>query len=220
MLPNGMDIAVLVIIGVFAVLGWRKGLLRMGFRLVSLGLSLGCAWAFHPYLAELLKKTPLYERLFSSAAEQTEPAAELPGLLLGVGNAIGNAVAEYLTDLLLNGIAFLVIFLLARVAVFLLSKVLNFVASLPVLGFFNRLAGIAIGFAEGLLIVWILFAMLVTVPAFRESKPIGCSVEQSMIARDLYQNNPVLKLFMPKEDKEQGKDTETTETENGRELEE
>lgn len=219
MLPNGMDIAVLVIIGIFAVLGWRKGLVKMGFRLISLVLSLGCAWAFHPYLSELLKKTPLYESLFSSAVEQTEPAADLPGMLLGVGNAIGNRVAEYLTDLLLNGISFLLIFLLARVVIFLLSKVLHFVATLPLLGFVNRLTGVAIGFAEGLLVVWILFAMLVTVPAFRENKDLGYSIEQSIVARSLYQNNPILNAFLPEEDAKEsnGKETEMT---DGKELEE
>lgn len=221
MLPNGMDIAVLVIIGIFAVIGWKKGVVKMGFRLVSLGLSLGCAWAFHPYLSELLKKTPLYESLFSSAVKQTEPAADLPGMLLGVSNAIGNAVAGYLTELLLNGISFLLIFLLARVVVFFLSKVLNFVASLPVLGFFNRLAGIIIGFVEGLLIVWILLAVLVTVPTLRENKAIGYSVEQSVVARSLYQNNPILNAFMPEEDDETDEDKENTDwKEERKELEE
>ncbi len=213
-----MDIAVLVIIGIFAVLGWKKGMVRMGFRLISLGLSLGCAWALHPFLAELLKKTPLYESLFSSAAKQMEPAADLPGMLLGVGSAIGNTVAEYLTDLLLNGISFLLIFLLARVVVFLLGKIMNFVASLPVLGFFNRLAGTSIGFVEGLLIVWILLAVLVTVPALRENKSIGYSVEQSIVARSLYQNNPILNAFMPEEDEE--KENIDLKKEERKELEE
>lgn len=222
MLPNGMDIAVLVIIGVFVILGWKKGMVKMGFRLISLGLSLGCAWAFHPYLSEFLKKTPLYERLFSSAIKQTEPGADLPGMLLGVKNAIGNAVAGYLTELLLNGISFLFIFLLARVVVFFLSKVLNFVASLPVLGVFNRLAGITIGFVEGLLVVWILLAVLVTVPVLRESKDIGYAVEQSLVARGLYQNNPILNAFMPKEDPKQDGDMEDNdlEQEERKELEE
>lgn len=220
MLPNGMDIAIVIIIGIFAFLGWKKGMMKMGFRLLSHLASLILAWIFHPFLAEILRTTSLYESLFASALKQTETSTELPEIFSGVTSAIGNAVAGYLADLLLNGIAFLLVFLLAKVAVFLLSKVLNFVASLPILGFFNRLGGITIGLVEGLLVVWILLAILVAVPTFRENKALGYEVEQSVVARSLYLNNPILNAIMPKEEAIEDEDGEDIPINEEKELEE
>ena len=197
MLPNGMDLAVLVIIGVFAFLGWRNGLVKMGIRLVSFGLALGCAWAFHPFLADALKKTKLYQSLFSSVVKNPQSGTGLPESLQNITARTGNAVAEHVTNLLLSGLSFFLILILARVLIFLLSKVLHFVAALPVIGLVNRLAGTMIGLVEGFLIVWILMAAMVILPPLRENKSLGYMVEQSVVARSLYQHNIILHAMVP-----------------------
>ncbi len=197
MLPNGIDIAVLVIIGIFVYLGWKKGFVNMGIQLFSTALALGCAWLFHPLLANSLRETALYESLLSSAVNPAEPTAKMPGTLQELGALTGNAVAEYVAQLLLNGISFLLILIFVKLLLFFLRKFLKFVTSLPVLGIFNRLSGMAVGLIEGLLVVWILLAVLVVVPTLRENKRLGYSIEQSVIARSLYHHNFLLNAVMP-----------------------
>ncbi len=212
MRPSGLDIAIIVVIGVFIFQGWKKGLVKMGFRLLSHLASLVLAWVFHPYLSAFLQKTSLYEGLFSSVAERTDIGAQATGapgffqqMLEKSTQAVGTAVAEYFAKLLLNGISFLMILVLARVALFLAGKILHFVASLPVVGFFNRLSGMVFGLLEGLLIVCILLAVFYVVPPLRENKPLGHAIEQSVVARSLYQSNPILNILMPEEESSSGK---------------
>ncbi len=207
MRPSGFDIAILFLIGVFGFLGWRKGLVKTGFRLLSHLASLALAWMLHPYLAAWLKETPFYESLFTSAAEQaslgtktTEGAGLFQQMLEKGTAAAGTAVAEYFAGLLVNGISFFLILFLARVALLFLGKVLHLVASLPILGFVNRLAGLAVGILEGLLIVCVLLAVLYIVPSLRENKPMSYAIEQSVLTRNLYQSNPILQILMPEED--------------------
>ncbi len=198
MLPNGLDIAVFVIIGVFVFLGWKSGIVKMGIRLASFGLALICAWMFHPFLADFLRTTSLYNTIFSSLGGQGTAGAEA-GSLQEMATTAGNTAAEYGTNLLLNGISFLVILIAAKILIYFLGKLLHFVASLPVLGFINRLGGMLVGLLEGLLIVWIVMAIMVVIPSLREDKKMGYAVEQSIVARSLYHNNLVLKAFMPEE---------------------
>lgn len=205
MIPNWTDIAVLAIVGVFVFAGWKNGLVKMGFRLLSFAVSIGLAWLLHPYLAEFLQTTPLYESLFSAAADQAGQGTAMPETFLGLGTLVGNAVTEYFAKLLLNGISFLLILVLARVLLFFARKILNFVASLPVIGFFNRGLGMAMGLLEGLLVVYILLAVLAVVPHLRENKPLGYAIEQSAVTRGLYQSNPVLNLLMPEAEPSHGK---------------
>ncbi len=207
MLRSGMDIAVLVMVGIFVFLGWKKGLVKMGFRLISHLAALLLAWMLHPYLAEFLQKTPLYESFFSSAAEkanlgsQGAESTRLFQQMLEEGTrAAGTALAEYCAKLLLNGLSFLLILVLARVLLAFAGKVLHFVASLPLIGFVNRLAGMSLGLLEGLLIVCMLLAVCYVVPPLRENKPLGYAIEQSTVTRGLYQNNPILKILTPEEE--------------------
>ncbi|MBO5364399.1 MAG: CvpA family protein [Clostridia bacterium] len=212
MLRSEMDLAVLTIVGIFAFLGWKNGLVKMGFRLVSHLAALVLAWVFHPYLAAFLQKTPFYESLFSSVAEKAPVGAQsateagfLQQMLEEGTAAAGAAAAEYFARLLLNGVSFLLILVLARILLFFAGKILHFVASLPVLGLVNRLAGMAIGLLEGLLIVCVLLAVCYVAPPLRDNKPLGYAIEQSMVTRSLYRSNPILKILTPKEESSFGK---------------
>ncbi len=197
MLPNGMDIAVLVIVGIFVFLGWKKGLLKMGIQLLSSVLALVLAIVLHPFLSSALQETPLYERLIVSVSARAEHSMAIPEILQDTGILTSDGVAEYLVRLLMNGLSFFLILILARVGLFFLGKLIKFVTSLPILGFVNRLTGMAIGVLEGMLVVWVLLAMLVVVPSLRENKPLSYAVEQSVVARSLYYQNPVLNFLMP-----------------------
>lgn len=197
MLPNGLDIAVLVIIGVFVFLGWKNGLVKMGIRLISFLVALVCAWAFHPILSGFLQETALYENLVSSVASRAGEIVKTPGALQSVSALSGVQAVEYVARLLLNGIAFLLILILAKIILYFVVRVLNIVASLPILGFVNRISGMAIGVVEGLLVVWLLLAALVVVPPLRENKSLGYTVEQSVVARSLYHHNILLDAFLP-----------------------
>lgn len=199
MLPNGMDIAVLVIIGVFVLMGWKSGLVKMAVRLASFGLAFVSAWMFHPFLSDYLRTTSLYETIFNSVERGITPGGESVGNLQEMTSSVGSTVADYGTTLILNGISFLVILIVAKILIFLLGKMLNFVASLPVLGFINRLGGMLVGVVEGLLVVWIVLAVVAIIPSLRDNKKMGYAVEQSILARSMYHNNFVLNSLMPKE---------------------
>ncbi len=203
MLFSWLDVAVLVMVGAFVFAGWKNGLVKTGFRVLSFGASLILAWILHPYLSGILQNTPLYENLFSSAAESAGVQTGVtPAGLQSILSQGSLAVAEYFAKFMLNVISFFVILLLAKIALFFAGKILHFVASLPVIGFFNRLGGMAVGFLEGFLVVCIVLAVMYVTPPLRNHKPLGYAIEQSVVTRTLYIHNPILNILTPKMEKE------------------
>ena len=114
------DVILLALVCAFAFAGWKSGVVKMGFRLISFFAALILAWLLYPVLAEYLRTTPLYSALFEllggkDAVSGAAPALVPPflqdamarnnGILL---NSLDGA-ADYLTQLVLNLAAFILV---------------------------------------------------------------------------------------------------------------
>ena len=103
-------------------------------------------------------------------------------------------VGEFLSKLIIHIVAFLCTFLLVTIVLRAIIFALDIVSELPVLGFFNRLAGGVVGAAGGLIIIW-LFSVVITllyVTAF--GREIYQVIQENAILNMLYENNPLMKL--------------------------
>ena len=69
-------------------------------------------------------------------------------------------VGEFLSKLIIHIVAFLCTFLLVTIVLRAIIFALDIVSELPVLGFFNRLAGGVVGAAGGLIIIWLFFVVI------------------------------------------------------------
>ena len=56
---NSLDIAIVAIVAIFAIAGYRKGLLRTVYRLCAFAIAVFISWRLYPYGARLLRQTPL-----------------------------------------------------------------------------------------------------------------------------------------------------------------
>lgn len=100
-------------------------------------------------------------------------------------------IAAYICRMILNVLSFLVTFILAFVIVKALMAAVDILGEMPVLGAFNYLGGAVIGVFGALLFVWVLFLVI----AVCYSLPIGklCfdMINDSVILRIIYDNNPL-----------------------------
>ena len=58
---NALDIAVLAVLALFAIMGYRRGLVRTVYRLISFALALFLAVRLHPYVTRFLRNSFVYE---------------------------------------------------------------------------------------------------------------------------------------------------------------
>lgn len=196
------DVILLALFCLFAFSGWRSGAVKMCFRLFSFFAALLLAWILYPVLADYLRTTPLYNTLFDLIGGGI-PASEqemqmVPSFLREViGGSASMGAAEFLTHLLLNLISFILVLIGGKLVLMLLEKILHLFASLPILGFFNRLLGSVLGILEGFLLACLLLAAIYAIVPLRNNSYLHYAIEESTFTRTLYLNNPVIRLVLP-----------------------
>lgn len=103
-------------------------------------------------------------------------------------------VGEFLSKLIIHIVAFLCTFLLVTIVLRAIIFALDIVSELPVLGFFNRLAGGVVGAAGGLIIIWLFFVVITLLYVTVFGREIYQVIQENAILNMLYENNPLMKL--------------------------
>ena len=197
------DMVLVLVLGLFAVWGWKKGLLKMGFGLLSFVAAILLGRLLYPYCAEFLRHTVVYEKLFGMAQQQmlsgnTEATQGIIGDVIAKSEAaVSGVVANYLAELALNVIAFLLMVVLVKLILMLVSRLLRGIASLPILGQVNRLAGLALGILEGVLVVTVVLAGIYVAAPLRENPTLSREIEASVVVREWYLQNPLVTWTLP-----------------------
>lgn len=105
-------------------------------------------------------------------------------------------VSGYLARIVVNGLSFLVSYILATLLIRMITWALNLIARLPVINGINRLAGAALGAAKYVIFLWVIF-LLLTVFCSTQLGEAGLKlIEQDAFLKILYDNNIFMKIFM------------------------
>ena len=110
--PMGIRVTAVVVLLLFAVMGYFKGLLKMVLSIVSVFLALILVWALHPAITNALDRyTPLREKITSAVEEVVLDKAldviqEMGGDVLpeGLGSGVFPAGEKAVTEALLSQI--------------------------------------------------------------------------------------------------------------------
>lgn len=202
-----MDFIVIGIIAVFALIGIKRGFVRSIVGIISLGASILLAWLLYPVVSDLFKTigvgTAIHEKILDVLTDCIGVSGEGMALPIFMKDAIESGRQELIleatntaTDMVLNIISFIAVLILSRIIIFIAQKLLIVLSELPLIGFFNKLAGLAFGAIQGLLIVFIVFTIIYATVPLNEDSGIGEAIENSVIAGKLYEANPLVKIFV------------------------
>ncbi|MCL2616735.1 MAG: CvpA family protein [Defluviitaleaceae bacterium] len=219
---SGLDVLVVIILGVSIYKGYRKGLLRSIFGLVSFFLALALANAFSGVVGAYLRQTPLFGWLQTAIAEtlglgallsagvegviaQADVIAglPLPGHILALLHANNNPEVfnilgiTHIEDYITGFIASMIINTLSAVLVFLLVLItLRMISkSLRIFNHIPIIGGInrMAGAICGAAIGAITIWLIFAAVSLLE---IGGLPGDAIIAGFFYENNPVLNFFI------------------------
>ncbi|HEY5586051.1 MAG TPA: CvpA family protein [Ruminiclostridium sp.] len=225
---NWTDIAVLIIIVVFTIIGLKNGFLYSVFRLLSYILSVIFAIKFYPVLSEMLQKTVIYTNIKASivngiikqqavsvttikakSAQTIVDGLKLPDFIkdsilknIEKGNIfdmskIVDAVGSEIATLVINILSVILIYVIIRIALIFARVIIKTIARLPVFKQLDKTGGIVLGAIEGILIVYILCAVLIIFSAFPKFAMTIDSIESSKFANYFYQNNFIVSWMSP-----------------------
>ncbi len=160
---NYVDVAILVILLLFALRGYHSGLVNQLVNLFGFVLALVAAYLFYGKLAPFLRE-------FIPFPEFANPTLEF------FTKSFDLEVMYY------NAIAFVGIFIGVKLALWLLGAVLNTVAKLPVISTMNNLLGLGVSLLQGFLIVLLLvnFATVLPLESIQEQLA-GSGISQKLL---------------------------------------
>lgn len=201
------DIIIILIIGGFALFGFKKGFVRSVVGILSLAASVVLAWLLYPVVSDMLAslgvKMTLTENIRESLSGYIGGGEELAMLPQGIRTAIESGSAELVSgaagtaaQITLNIIAFIAVLIAARIIIQIAAKLLNIIAGLPVIGLFNRAAGMLLGALQGIAVVYIIFAVIYAAAPIDGNTRINSMIEESTLAEIMYKNNPIVDIVL------------------------
>jgi uncharacterized membrane protein required for colicin V production len=190
-----MDIVALLIIVVCAVDGLMRGFIISLFSMAGFFIAIIVAKLLSPAAVGFITAhTGIDEAIgkwLSSKAAGFNSTIQPVLKILGKSEAIQPDKA--LTAAIILFIAFIIIFILAKLLIMIVARVLNATAKLPVIKQFNKLGGLIFGLVKGVLFLYIIFAILtLIIPVLPSSSPIVTAIDKSIFAAGFYKYNIII----------------------------
>ena len=115
--------------------------------------------------------------------------------ILGV-DRFADYIGAYLSNMILSGLAYIVVFLAVTLDRVLIMRWLDLIAKLPILSGLNQIAGAGLGLAEGLLLIWIGCLLLTVFAGTSGGIALLHQIEKSAWLSFLYDNNFLMHIAM------------------------
>ncbi|MTI65290.1 MAG: CvpA family protein [Firmicutes bacterium] len=222
---NIVDIIILIILLINSISGLTKGFIVSVFNLLGLLLSFFIAKNYYEVIANYIKETPsiytkildfvnnrvygLMEGMGNSKADSFFDIFKLPKpikeLMINseqfrdtsteTVSSLNNFFVGSLTDILINIISFILAFFIAWGILQILIGLLDLLAHLPIIKQFNRMLGFGFGLIKGILIIFLLFALITPVVTMYSEGLIAKSIFDSNIGYYFYSNNIIIEYF-------------------------
>lgn len=112
-----------------------------------------------------------------------------------ITDSIVDYVSTELADTIINAVSFAIAFAIITIVFRTTIFTLDIITNLPIIKGINQYAGLILGGAEGLIIVWIVFIIITVMGNTELGKVLTKSIETSSFLSFIYNNNYFYKLF-------------------------
>lgn len=147
---------------IFIWVGYKNGFLKSAYKVAAFIASIILAYILYPYIKDFIVGSAFGDMVRSivqtkyvepKIASETLTATALPGVHEKHGGKpdrrlLNDALTSFITNLVLNLISFLSVFIITRILISIIGKVVNIVSRLPVIRFFDRAVGVVFGIIE------------------------------------------------------------------------
>lgn len=216
-----VDIVIVLTLLISGVMGYKKGLTSVIFKLVIFLASLIIAFMLYKPVANfIMDKTGIDEWLTEKIALTLNGTsisngelieAEQSNISKSVVELINKFVKEALNETKVNavnyvsaklayyGITILTLIFLLGISRFILAfikGIAEFIAKLPILNLINKSGGLIYGILRGLVALYLLMAIISIISPLIESTYIVKAINDSKIGAVLYNNNILLNLIV------------------------
>lgn len=209
-----VDLVILAIIIICVIMGYIKGLTGVLIKIISFILSIIIAFIlFIPASNLVINKTQIDETIAQSVrgvilgnsdsqkVEENMPSTiteYIQGQAENVADSAKESVAEAtavgVSETIVKAAVWIILFIVARILLILLKFVTSLIAKLPVIKQCDKIGGVVYGLLEGLVIVYILLAIISLVSPMMNGT-LANMIDNSYLGSAMYNNNILLKII-------------------------
>ncbi|MGI6733543.1 MAG: CvpA family protein [Anaerovoracaceae bacterium] len=201
-----MDIAIGLIFVISTAAGFRQGFVHTLLHTAGWILAIVLSFAWYSQAESFLRaKTNFYDSIYNKISGQivaegpsaaNSLTADMPLILQefidSIKNSVAGAIASGVADFVFKILCFLLVMIIIRIVFLFLTSLFSKKHNDGLIGFLDGVLGLAAGAVKGLLLIFILLALLVPVISLTSGDGIASALETSRIAGTLYDNNYLL----------------------------
>lgn len=218
---NWLTLLVLFILIFSVINGYRKGFVRLVISLLSLIFTIFIVTVISPYIGDTIKtKTGVYDivkencvKALQSTGQENKKidpdavleSSKLPDVvkkaLASGGDDLldGLGAYEYVGDLVANIVIYTISFIVSFIIITIIFRVtilsLDTITKIPIINGLNKLAGILIGAAQGVLTIWFGFIIIFLISGTGFGKMLIAQINDSIFLDFFYNNNMILQII-------------------------
>ncbi len=213
-----MDIVVVIILALMGFLGHRKGFTVTIMHIAGWVISAIIAIKYYPVVSTyLINNTDIYTTILGFINDKLTTIGQIPldGTTFNLSDFIkmpgmvndlvsqldfsskdmvSLTVGEATTKILLDLVSIVLIFAAMKALLITITLILDRLANLPVLKQLNQVGGLVLGIIKGLILVWVLLALLVPILGVTENEMLINSLEKSVLTEYLYKHNIIFNI--------------------------
>lgn len=199
-----LDLIIIAIIALFTFIGYKKGLIKVAFGLVSFILALLISVMFYKPVSNFIINYTSIDNTIESAVESrlSSPDTTDEETQNIVSNYYSN-IKSASTSVIAGGISKTIINVGCMIIVFIITKLIllffkfsgDLIAKLPLIKQINHIGGFIYGLLKGFIIIYILLALIALISPIINIDNMLRVINKSIITNIMYNNNIIFILF-------------------------
>ena len=201
-----IDLILIGIVALFTFIGYKQGLVKAAIKILSFIIAIVVSLILYkPVSSIVINNTSIDEKIKSTIVENVkieEGTKEEPNIIkenlsnkiiTGANNTL-EEVANSFSIKLIEIAVILLLYIVARIVLKFISALSDLITNLPLIKQANKVGGIIYGFLKGILIVYILLALIYLVSPMIDSNAFGI-IDNTILTKEIYNNNILLKII-------------------------
>lgn len=209
-----IDLIIAGIIALCVIVGYAKGLTGALIKIVSFVLSLIIAFILYMPLSNYIINNTQIDNMIENTIresilknnDQTKKEENMPTAITdyinqkvedasnSVKENVINSTAKDVSQTIVRSGTWIMLFIIARIALIVLKFITALIAKLPVIKQFDKLGGIIYGLLEGLVITYLALALISFITPMTKGN-LSSDINKSYIGSRMYNNNLLLKII-------------------------
>lgn len=202
-----IDLIIVLIMLLFIFLGYKRGLVKVAFKLCTFFIAIIVAFVFYKPVAKLVIantnidetiETAITRKILPEGATETQEvdlSQDLPSIILKNSSDTVQSISKSFTNTIIETACLLLIFIIVKIVLKFVTALADLIAKLPILKQFNKLGGTLYGIIEGLFIVFLGFAIISLIAPMLDSSVLD-AIDSSTLGSICYNNNLLLKIIV------------------------